>query len=180
MTVLIWNGNISPRRVFDLISKQDGYNYVLTAEAVTASASSITPKTVSIKGKYYGDTVFAKKTVYDMSTGNVIITLKDAVKYDKTYNVKINGETYTLTTEEVLPAQNNSVSLRNAVISKDKKTATVNVYNTTYGQVTAEVKGVNPDGEEITSEVVIDAESVGSVTFTGTRLDKYTWSVSTK
>lgn len=115
-----------------------------------------------------------------MSTGNVIITLKDAVKYDKTYNVKINGETYTLTTEEVLPAQNNSVSLRNAVISKDKKTATVNVYNTTYGQVTAEVKGVNPDGEEITSEVVIDAESVGSVTFTGTRLDKYTWSVSTK
>lgn len=115
-----------------------------------------------------------------MSTGNVVITLNDAEKYDKYYTVIIDGKKYQAVTEEVLPAEKNSVSLRNVVISQDKKTATVSVYNTAYEQATAEIKGVNPDGEEITTEIVIDAESVGKVDITGEKMNKYSWSVSKK
>ena len=140
----------------------------------------VKPQSISIQGQYYEDTPTASRAVYDMSTGNVVITLSDAEKYDKYYNVTINGVKYQLATEEVLPAERNGVSLRNVVISQDIKTATVSVYNTAYEQVTAEIKGVNPNGEEITTEIVIAAESVGKVDITGEKMNKYTWSVSKK
>lgn len=152
----------------------------MTAEAVSASVAKVKPQLISIKGKYYGDVLTASRTVYDMSTGNVVITLNDAESYDKYYIVKIDGVTYQVATEEVLPAEKNSVSLRNVVISKNKKTATVNVYNTTYEKVTAEIEGVNSNGEKITAEIAIDAESVGTVNITGEQMGNYTWSVSKK
>lgn len=141
---------------------------------------SVNPQSVKLRGVYYGDTVTAQRTVYDMSTGKAEITLSDAEKYDTCYYVYIDGQRYTLETEEISEPVKNGVSIRNAVVSEDKESAVVNVYNTTYGQVTATVTGVNPDGGEATAELVIDAESVGSVTVTGTDLNKYTWSVSTK
>lgn len=164
----------------DKIASKSGYNYTLTTEAIDADVSAVTADSITLKGTTDGDKATASFAFYDLSTQRVTITLNAQEEYNQYYRARIGGETYVLKTVETAEEKADSAGLRSVWISDDKKTAEIGVYNSTYEAKTLVVKGDNGDGEPLSTEIYLDGESVGSVTFTGTGLNAYTWSAELK
>ena len=163
----------------DTISYKDGYSYALTVEAVDASPSAIVPENITLVGVKDGASAEADYAVYDMSDCSVTIFMAEQESYNKYYYATINGETYELKTEEILPAALGTVSLKSVTISDDNTFADISVNNLNYElSYLVNIMGKDSEGTtQASASICVEPESTETVRIEGTDLDKLTWSI---
>lgn len=151
---------------------------MVTTGALDVPVTQVTPQNVTVAGKNDGESVTVTQAVYDMSNSQATLTLAQQESYEPYCKVTIDGYTYTLRTQEVLPEVPGAVSLRGVLPSVSGNSAEISVYNSTYETKTILIKGINSAGNEITAEITVEAESVGKTAVIGANIADYTWTVT--
>lgn len=118
------------------------------------------------------------EVVYNPLDGTVTFILADSDSYDENYFVDFaNGTQWVKSSvTAVNTAVFNGVSVKKVVIGEDKTSATIEIYNACGEEKTVTVS--EETGVITPKTVVIPAESVGSVSFSGENLDKAVWQIS--
>ena len=163
----------------DTISYKDGYSYALTVEAIDASPSEMVPENITLVGMNDGALAEATDVVYDMSDCSVTIFMAEQESYNKYYYATINGQTYELITEEILPAVPGTVALKSVTVSDDGTFADISVNNSSYElSYLVNIIGMDSDGiTQASANIRVEPESTEKVRIEGINLDKLTWSI---